>query len=449
MIRNEKALIKKAEAGDIRAIKTLARRYDKASGRWTDEPNVGEKVSIEEFFANMEREEKEPCKKKAFEWFMKGAELGDPECMYEVAHRIYDNIGCEERGWPERGELSFEWYLKSAQAGYVPAMRITAYMYAGLVKKNEPESFRWYLKAAELGDKNSIAEVAKYYAKGTGTEKNLAKADEWLAKLSDEDYRSTLHELARFSDDDKIMWLDRLIEFGDALALKYKADVYAEEGKFPEALELYIKAGKGDPPDGYTPIILTEALVQAGNIYYTGDAGEQSDDLALKYYKLAARKKYIKAMVHCGRLLYDLGKLDEAEKYFDYAANHREPFPFVNRINGVAREYMGHICERRGDMAEAYRWYALASEDYNNQAMKLKMADAYFYGDGVPQDVTKALSLYEEAGKYPSHEYFFEARTKLAWIYELGELVDKDSAKAEEHWKELRKRDKEETKHGE
>lgn len=263
MMRNEKALIRSAERGSIDAIKALARRYDKESGRWTDEPNVGEKISIEELFANMEREEKEPCKKKAFEWFMKGAELGDPECMYEVAHRIYDNIGCEERGWLERGELSLEWYLKSAQAGYVPAMRITAYMYAGLVgEKNEPESFRWYLKAAELGDKQSACKIAKYYAKGTGTEKNLAKADEWFAKLSDEDYRSTLHELARFSDDDKIMWLDRLIEFGDALALKYKADVYAEEKKFPEALELYIKAGKGDP-EGYNPIVLAEALVQA------------------------------------------------------------------------------------------------------------------------------------------------------------------------------------------
>ncbi|MBR0103904.1 MAG: SEL1-like repeat protein [Selenomonadaceae bacterium] len=438
MIRNEKALIKKAEAGDIKAIKTLARRYDKASGRWTDEPKVGETVSLSEFFANMEREENEPCKEKAFEWFMRGAELGDPECMYEVGYRIYDAIGCcKDEEWKSRGKKSFEWYLKSAQAGYVPAMRITAYMYGGLcVEKNEPESFRWYLKAAELGDENSIAEVAKYYAKGTGTDKNLAEADKWLAKLSDEDYRRTLHELAQSSDDDKIMWLDRLIEFGDALALKYKADVYAEEQKFPEALELYIKAGQGDP-EGYNQDILSEALVQAGNIYYTGETGTQSNDLALKYYKMAAHKRYIKAMIHCGRLLYDRGQFNEAEKYFDYAANNRERFPFVNRINGVAREYMGHICAQRGDMAEAYRWYALASEDYNNQAMKLKMADAYFYGDGVPQDVIKALVLYDEAGKYPSHEYFFEARTKLAWIHELGELVDKNSATADEHWKEL------------
>ena len=71
MMRNEKALLRSAEAGNIKAIKALARRYDKASGRWTDEPNVGESISLSEFFANMEREENEPCKEKAFEWFMR------------------------------------------------------------------------------------------------------------------------------------------------------------------------------------------------------------------------------------------------------------------------------------------------------------------------------------------------------------------------------------------
>ena len=76
--------------------------------------------------------------------------------------------------------------------------------------------------------------------------------------------------------------------------------------------------------------------------------------------------------------------------------------------------------------------------------MKLKMAEAYFYGDGVQKNIQQALALYKEAGQYPSHEYYFEAQTKLAWIYELGQGVDKDSDKAEEYWKNLRELDKEE-----
>lgn len=437
MIPNEKFLLKKAEAGDIKAIKALAKRYDKASGRWVDEPNVGESISINELFANMDKQEDDTYKAKAFEWFMKGAELGDPECMYEIGHRIYDSIGCEKKGWPERGKMAFDWYLKSAQAGYVPAMRITAYMYDGLaVEKNEPESFRWYLKAAKLGDEKSMCEVAKHYAIGKGVEKNLAEADKWFAKINADDYRRALHELASFGAEDKIMWLDRLIDLGDPLALKFKADVLAVEQKFPEALELYIKAGTSNP-DNYNPDALSEALVQSGNIYYTGDAGEQNDDLALKYYKMAAKNRYIKALIHCGKMYYDRGEFNKAKKYFNYAANNRENFMFVNRINSVAREYMGRICEKQGNLAEAYLWYDLAAEDYNNQKMKLKMANAYFYGDEVIKDISKALNLYEEASKYPSHKYFFEAQTKLGWIYELGEFVDKDLAKADEYWKEL------------
>mgnify|MGYP002857988076 CR=1 FL=1 len=159
---------------------------------------------------------------------MRGAELGDAECMDEVGHRIYDAIGCcKGEEWTERGKKSFQWHLKAAQAGYVPAMRITAYMYSGLVvEKNEPESFRWYLKAANLGDEKSMCEVAKNYALGKGVEKNLAEADKWFAKINEDNYRRALHELAGFKTEDKIMWLDRLIDLGDPLALKFKADVF-------------------------------------------------------------------------------------------------------------------------------------------------------------------------------------------------------------------------------
>ena len=98
---------------------------------------------------------------------------------------------------------------------------------------------------------------------------------------------------------------------------------------------------------------------------------------------------------------------------------------------------MAHICERQGKSDEAHRWYELAAKDYYYTGMKFKMADAYFYGDGVPKDVQKALDYYNEIAKYKWRDYYFEARTKLAWIYELGEGVDKDLAKADEYWKEL------------
>ena len=69
--------------------------------------------------------------------------------------------------------------------------------------------------------------------------------------------------------------------------------------------------------------------------------------------------------------------------------------------------------------------------------MIFRLANDYFYGNKVPVDVDKALSYFEEAGRYPSHEYYFEANNKLGWIYKLGENVERDAAKAEEYFKKL------------
>ena len=443
----EKILLQKAAAGDLKAIKALAEYYDKNSGRWRNEPNVGEKISAEEFFANMDKKSDEDFLAEAFKWYLKGAELGEPECMYEVGRRIYDAIGCcKEEEWSERGKKSFEWYLKSAQAGYVPAMRITAYMYGGLcVEKNEVESFRWYLKAAKLGDKKSACEVVKCYAQGSGVEKNFDEADNWLDELDDEDYRETLLELSRGYDEDSLMWLERLVELGDPVALKRKAEAYCVgegiEQNFEEALKLFIEAGTSEPGD-YNPDVLAEALCQAGNLHYTGEGTiPQNYEQALKYYLMATRMHYVKAYILCGKMYYrGLGARKDypkARRKFELAAKNRGRYIFSRPNNTVAVEYFGRMSELKKDFSKAYRYYELAAEDTRNQALIYRLANDYFYGNNVEPNVHKALGYYEEAGRYPNHEYFFEANLKLAWIYELGEFVDKDLAKADEYWAKL------------
>ena len=326
-----------------------------------------------------------------------------------------------------------------ARKRYVPAMRITAYMYDGLaVDKDEVQSFNWYLKAAEHGDKKSACEVAKKFAKGIGTDKNLDEADKWLAQLDDSDYRNTLHELSNGYDDESLMWIERLIELDDPLALKKKAEACCIKQDFEKALELFIKAGTSDPED-YNPDVLAEALFQASNLHYTGEGSiPQSDEQALKYYKMSARLKYIKAYVQCGKMYYERKSYRQAMRYFKYALTTRDRYPFARGQNTIALEYMGRIYEHvEKDLELAYKYYNAAAQDTRNQALIFRLANDYFYGNKVPVDVDKALSYFEEAGRYPSHEYYFEANTKLGWIYKLGENVERDEAKAEEYFKKL------------
>ena len=442
----EKFLLPKAESGDIIAIKMLAHDYDKKSGRWQDEPQVGESISFEEFLANMDKKPDEKFSAEAFKWFLRGAELGDAECMHEVGHRLYDGIGCEKDG-----TAAFGWHLKAAQAGLVSAMKVTAHMYGGLcVERNDTEAFRWYMAAAKTGDQQSIGEIVKRYALGTGVEKNLDEAENWLDELDDEHYRQTLHELSN-GGEDSMMWLERLVEIEDPAALKQKADLLATgdgvEQNFLAALKLYKKVGMTENLN-YNPDIFWEALVQAGNIYYAGERGvEQSYRKARKFYSAAVNDDYIKAHIHLGKMYYyGLGCQRDFEKAFELfyaAATNREKFMFVDRINSVAREYVGRMYEHgefvEENLAEAYRWYELAAEDSRNEEMMLKVADAYLYGNAaVEKNVDKALKLLEDVGQYDTHEFFFEANLQLAWIYELGEHgVEQNFAKADEYWAKL------------
>ena len=116
----EKTLLEKANEGDLDSIKELAEYYDKKSGRWRNEPQLGEIISIEEFFANADRKADENFLAEAFKFYLKAAQLNDPESMREVGHRLYDGIGTA------KDEVAaFAWYEKDPKKGLISAMRVS------------------------------------------------------------------------------------------------------------------------------------------------------------------------------------------------------------------------------------------------------------------------------------------------------------------------------------
>ena len=63
-----------------------------------------------------------------------------------------------------------------------------------------------------------------------------------------------------------------------------------------------------------------EIYIRIGDIYYTGDSGEQNDELAFEYYQKATEYNYNKAKMLLGRMYY-LGRgtekdLTTAYRYF-------------------------------------------------------------------------------------------------------------------------------------
>lgn len=82
----------------------------------------------------------------AFDWFLKGAELDNRDCLHNL------------------GE-----YFAKGTLGYVDHKR----------------AFEYYKKSAELGCANSMSAVAEYYYKGLGVKADIDKAEYWYQQAAD------------------------------------------------------------------------------------------------------------------------------------------------------------------------------------------------------------------------------------------------------------------------
>ena len=445
---NEKKLIKAANDGDVSAMMTLADYYAEKSGS-QNEDSVGDVISTEDFFNNLETKTKAKgnnnLKSLAYKYYRMAAEAGNARAMKEVGHRLYDGIGVEKNK-PE----SDDWYLRAAEAGEPSAMRVVA----SNSYKNPAEYFKWHKLAAELlepglNKQDSIKITAINYACGQGTEKDIVKAKEWLAKIDDDDVRnyakSRIYEITGES-----FWLEEAAE-SSIDAMIQLAETFAIKNDFVTALTWYKKAAAKGSPDAMSII---------GDIYYIGEDGiEQSYSKAYRWYCQASNLDYTMAKIKKTLMEYrGLGTEKNLQRAFEtfselsWTRENLEKFFGPYRFNSVARYYAalmrenGEGCTK--DLVDAFERYRVAGgleriADHESARSIpkaiYKVADAYFLGNGVRQNFAKALTLYEKTitqgdGKTPYHR---EAIKKVFYMYKLGEGVPQDNAKAEEWRKKL------------
>lgn len=120
---------------------------------------------------------------KAEELIKNASEKGDAFLQYQYGmfiKRCYIDVGMGG----EYRKLAFDEFLKSAEAGYVPAYYEVADM-GYFVDKNRERSFYWYSKGADAGDVDCIKQVATAYYGGYGVEKDYNKAIEFWQKAYD------------------------------------------------------------------------------------------------------------------------------------------------------------------------------------------------------------------------------------------------------------------------
>jgi len=457
---NEQNLIQAAESGDVSAMKTLANFYaQRASGKFEDK--VGDVLSVKSLdeILKVPRTKEDPeLEAKAYKYYLMAAEAGDAECMTEVARRIYDGIGTE-RNW--QGEEYKIWYRRGAEAGDPAAMRVTAF-----ISDDEKEKFKWYKLSAELdkpglNKQDSIKQTAINYACGRGTEKDVTKAEEWLAKLDKHDENSARMEIAQITGESS--WMEQAAE-SSPMAMIRMAEEFVLKNEFVTALTWYKKAARTNKKAEQNSWAIA-AMSIIGDIYYIGeDKIEQSYAEGFKWYSRAAAHGYNMAKIKMTLMLYrGLGvkqNLPRAFKLFDEISWTQENFGYFSpfRFNSVARYYAAKMQENgegcTKDIVEAFERYRVAAALETVQHYEsprsipkaiYKVADAYFLGEGVRQNFAKALKFYERifnkgGVRTPYHR---EAVKKVMWMYELGEGIPQDKVKAAEWRKKLNGSDEE------
>ena len=113
----------------------------------------------------------------AYSQFVKAAEDGSPDALYQMAIMSRDGVGTVHDN-----EKYIEYLEMAADAGHSKAIAEIAAIYreGKLVDQNLAKAFDYYLKAARGGSAQSQYRVACMYRDGEGTESNKEKSDRWF-----------------------------------------------------------------------------------------------------------------------------------------------------------------------------------------------------------------------------------------------------------------------------
>lgn len=144
---------------------------------------------------------------KAAQWFRYAAEMG-----YASAQRNLGDCYLKGEGVPEKAEEALRWYLRASEKENAKAQLAVAECYAfrkGIPSDMSNEesmkmAIEYYTKAAEQGLDTAQFALADCYIKGTGVDKEIDKAREWLKKAAEKGNQSAREKLEELDNKKKL-----------------------------------------------------------------------------------------------------------------------------------------------------------------------------------------------------------------------------------------------------
>lgn len=295
------------------------------------------------------------------------AEEGDPKAQLELADEYYTK---------QSYVVAIKWYKKSAEQGNMEAQtKLGAVYLGGLngVAQNKQKADKWFKKAfaqrVKLSGESNPEEqyqLAIFYEKGFGTEKNYKKAIEWFTKSENQGYLPAKGKALNLTL--KLMDEKGEVSFNVAEQIRIKtSDLNKEDYK--NLVSLYnIASDKGH--------IKAQAIL--ASMYYFGEGIPQDYKQALKLFNKAAERGDAKSQYNLS-LMYFKGQ-------------------------GTTQDY-----------AESFKWSTKAAEQGIGEA-QLALAQAYYNGNGIPQNYKKAVKWYKKSAE----QGITDAQNNLGVMYNYG-----------------------------
>lgn len=122
--------------------------------------------------------------KQAIVWFTKAGEQGNGEAWYTIGNFYMDGLGVDVDL-----KKAFEYWLKGADYGDVNAMTMVGNVYSvvgGIVDIDVYKAFEYYKISAELGCSTGQFHLGECYQKGIGVSKDLTEAKKWFQRSAEQ-----------------------------------------------------------------------------------------------------------------------------------------------------------------------------------------------------------------------------------------------------------------------
>jgi len=262
-------------------------------------------------------------------------------------------------GQLKNSQLAMRYFTQSADKGYLPAIQIMA-KYNLLHEKKPEQAIPWFKKAADAGDVNAQMFMAAAYLYGIGVKKNSDTASRYYidaAKNGNPIAQFTLAENfigSRSSSNNKLglIWLNK-------------------------------SANSGNP----------KALAKLGSLYISGKLVSKDATKGLELLNKAAAQNFAPAMVELGEIALSQNQKQEANQWFEKAANQRNDEAYLSLAHVYLQQKSPIYDPKTGFM-----WTLKAAQDGFIEA-KRDLAQLYQKGIGVAANPAIAKQWLDQAHK--------------------------------------------------